>query len=82
MARPPFRFLHPGDPMLIQNKNLANHPLTIPGEFGGTATGSPLGIFTVPDEFGERLCATPGWSRYEGPDVPGPVAAEAPRAPR
>lgn len=68
--------------MLIRNRNLANHELNVPEV--GLVKGDGHGVFDVPDEFGRRLCRTPGWSEHQG--VQGalqPTAIKAaPPAPR
>jgi len=51
--------------MFIQNKNLANSELVLPG--GLVPRGDDEGIFEVPDNIGAVLCETTGWSKTDKP---------------
>lgn len=62
--------------MRIKNRNLAGHDLNIPGI--GLKRGDADGQFDVPDEYGAKLCRTPGWTAVAAAGEAPPVAAPLP----
>jgi hypothetical protein len=80
--------------MKIKNVNMAGQVMRL--RYAGTmVTGDAQGVFEMPDQDGEFLCATPGWSLCvpksaraidDAPPAPAksapkPTAAVAPKAP-
>lgn len=53
--------------MLVQNKNLPNAELALPGTNGLVATSNAEGVFDVPEALGAALIQTPHWAEYKAP---------------